>query len=447
MLTRESLLFSPTRDGVPSSDDAFTAGDLVAAQEAIEREAREVMPFEFNSCTSDLGYIKQAVELFTRRDFKCDCGTERMGAGSKCSLSGRDDERRNGGNKYSKNFQGVFCICGVPYDPHTETDAMYQCLVCEDWLHHTCLFGSHSDAQTSPLGTDDFDLLICASCVTSDSRLRPLLDRWAGVEGKGVMVIGEDDVVKGRAAVMDSDGEVDGGVKEEVVKAEGKEGVKKEENDEEGVKGKAKEEEKDDDVAATTGGEKRRADVASTSSTVEPPAKKLKSDVPAHSSSHVGSDSSFDSSASTAATSASTHAHSQACIAPPVPRKGESVLDQLQRNGARMNVYLEEGWIERWCRCSSCITAFTPFSYFLEEEDIYEPPVDTDAGKSTMELGMEAFERLPRTQAINGAIAFTELSSRLREYLRPKAEAGETVTKGDVERFFEMEKERRRERG
>lgn len=32
MLTRDSLLFSPTRDGVPSSDDNFTAGDLVAAQ-------------------------------------------------------------------------------------------------------------------------------------------------------------------------------------------------------------------------------------------------------------------------------------------------------------------------------------------------------------------------------------------------------------------------------
>ena len=38
MLNRESLLFSPTRDGVPSSDDDFTAADIAAAQVALEEE-------------------------------------------------------------------------------------------------------------------------------------------------------------------------------------------------------------------------------------------------------------------------------------------------------------------------------------------------------------------------------------------------------------------------
>ena len=62
-VTRESLLFSPTRDGVPSSDDSFSAIDLVGAQDALEAEARDVLPFSFNSCTYDLGPIKQHVSV------------------------------------------------------------------------------------------------------------------------------------------------------------------------------------------------------------------------------------------------------------------------------------------------------------------------------------------------------------------------------------------------
>jgi len=59
MLNRDSLLFSPTRDGVPSSDDNFYASDILAGQEALEQEARETLPFEFKECTYDLGYIRQ----------------------------------------------------------------------------------------------------------------------------------------------------------------------------------------------------------------------------------------------------------------------------------------------------------------------------------------------------------------------------------------------------
>ena len=58
MLTEDALKCSPTREGVPSSEP-FTADDLVAAQDELEREAREVLPFSFSQCTYDLGYIRQ----------------------------------------------------------------------------------------------------------------------------------------------------------------------------------------------------------------------------------------------------------------------------------------------------------------------------------------------------------------------------------------------------
>ena len=59
MLNRDSLLFSPTRDGVPSSDDVFYAADILGCQEALEREARDALPFAIDQCTYDMGYIRQ----------------------------------------------------------------------------------------------------------------------------------------------------------------------------------------------------------------------------------------------------------------------------------------------------------------------------------------------------------------------------------------------------
>lgn len=199
MLDHNSLLFSPTREGVPSSDDNFYASDLIAAQDALEEEAREAIPFASTECTYDAGYIKQPlfacermflslflsccctdraspqashaytiaryvrdapspatgsslpllppprrpgrltlpfrrehqlVELFNRRNFRCDCGTEAMGAGSCCQLAGRQDAPANAQNEYDKNFRGEFCFCGKAYDPETESDTMLQwCVV------------------------------------------------------------------------------------------------------------------------------------------------------------------------------------------------------------------------------------------------------------------------------------------------------------------------------
>lgn len=131
------MLFSPTRENIPSSDDHFTAEDLIQAQVALEAEAREVLPFDFTTCTYYLGPIKQAiyscltcsstktststsnsngicsscsvschsnhelVELFNRRDFTCDCGTLKMSERLDCSLSKRSGESNNLGNKVS----------------------------------------------------------------------------------------------------------------------------------------------------------------------------------------------------------------------------------------------------------------------------------------------------------------------------------------------------------
>ncbi|XP_056621049.1 putative E3 ubiquitin-protein ligase UBR7 [Triplophysa dalaica] len=74
-------------------------------------------------------------ELYTKRNFRCDCGNDKFGE-MECKLFA-DKEKLNSGNKYSHNFFGLYCTCDRPYpDPEDEVaDEMIQCVVCEDWLH------------------------------------------------------------------------------------------------------------------------------------------------------------------------------------------------------------------------------------------------------------------------------------------------------------------------
>lgn len=126
---------SPLSDH-PPSDTLFTASDLLTRQSQLEQEAAEAVPFSFTHCTYPDGPLRQPlyacrtclgdaavcaacsvschgehelVELFVRRDFRCDCGTERMGAGSCCGLrvgEGRDDGEDMPPNQENKVSKG-----------------------------------------------------------------------------------------------------------------------------------------------------------------------------------------------------------------------------------------------------------------------------------------------------------------------------------------------------
>lgn len=209
-------------------EKSVTAVDYLEEQLELEREAREVLPYEPDVCTypkgcrqfvfacltcrrqnngTDIGvcYLcliqchstHELVELFSKRDFTCDCGTTRMHQGSSCALRAKlarelsvmetessattiaDDTsstRRSPakvsrlctgsiseslpfssndlasaddipslGNRYNHNFEGKFCSCEMVYNPIQETRTMHQCYlgeVCgEDWFHQDCILG------------------------------------------------------------------------------------------------------------------------------------------------------------------------------------------------------------------------------------------------------------------------------------------------------------------
>ncbi|XP_062858421.1 putative E3 ubiquitin-protein ligase UBR7 [Trichomycterus rosablanca] len=97
-------------------------------------------------------------ELYTKRNFRCDCGNDRFGE-MECKLFS-EKEKVNSENKYSHNFFGLYCTCERPYpDPEDKVpDEMIQCVVCEDWFH-----GRHLGCVVPECV--ELQEMICESCV------------------------------------------------------------------------------------------------------------------------------------------------------------------------------------------------------------------------------------------------------------------------------------------
>lgn len=193
--------------------------------------------------------------------------------------------------------------------------------------------GSHSDDEdAAPLGPDDFDQIVCESCVKSNRYgVRNILERWAGREGSGVMLLGGEklDQVLGRATLEEDDDDDGVMAGEAGVGSTGDEGG--------------------ETVVAATGGKREGTALE------EPAAKKVRAETdeagPTQTSTSALPLSISSGTIASGPTSAS--AGPKACTAPPRVSSTElSPLAQLEQAGGRANVYLEEGWRMRWCHCA-----------------------------------------------------------------------------------------------
>ena len=139
---------------VAHSSQTYSMAEVVAEQDRLHEEAAKAIPFSFSSCT--FGHLEETrqpvysclscrsqpmspsdragicvgcsvschgdcelVELFTRRNFVCDCGTERLPT-RRCKITLRACDKAAQTNTYDANFDGIFCSCGIHYDPDTE---------------------------------------------------------------------------------------------------------------------------------------------------------------------------------------------------------------------------------------------------------------------------------------------------------------------------------------
>ncbi|KAJ6466837.1 hypothetical protein C8R45DRAFT_1020277 [Mycena sanguinolenta] len=417
-----------------------TLSAYVASQDELVQEAALALPHQFSQCTYALGPIRQAVylcltcpearglcsacsiachpdhnqvELFPKRNFRCDCPTAAIAHA--CTLH-TQNEPVNASNHYGQNFQAKFCRCGRPYDAKTERETMIQCLSCEDWFHESCCMlrtrpeprqptpepdhrdeplsteatseeeagnDAASDASSSglppPLITsEDYDAFVCRACVIAI----PTLRRLVGTPGAITVVRTDPSSPWTRLGDEPLPGDTDAPVAIA------------------------------DSDASASAGEKRPAAPAA-----EPAAKRARTD------------------------SGSTPA--KPCLAPPPEPLAQAAYTstaELDWDTALCtgDVFLTENFRARWCRCDSCLPSLEAHPYLLEEEETYEPPEDPDSGLSLEELGMRALERLPRERAIDGILAFNAMRDNLRAYLRPFAEDGKVVNEADVQTFFEQ---------
>ncbi|KAG9026356.1 hypothetical protein FRB95_008920 [Tulasnella sp. JGI-2019a] len=476
-----------TEDGSTSTIKTLSLSSLLAKEERLLKQASRAMPHAFNTCTYDApgGYIRQAIylcktckgpdgrmgkgicsacsischadheqlELFPKRGFRCDCPTTAIPIN--CTLHvGRKAEPPNDENVYGQNFQGRFCRCGRDYDPKTEPEIMAQCLACEDWYHESCLnlFGRtdaralkssptkgrvptssppprSSEPPSSEYEYDDdeedeedgtklipasgYECIICGPCVAKIPGLR----RWAGTKGVQ-MIINRNS----KSPTLDSS----------PMKASGSGAV-----DFGGWEVLGEDFTVMEDPTATAGAtattsdassQKKRSASSATQLTEEPPTKKFRLENGAPST-------------------------KSSCRAPPMNELAQRVFTQLdwREKGdddalevtepdaveGEGDIFLSEGWRERWCRCDQCLPVLQAFPYLLEEEETYVPPEDPDSKKSLEELGLRALQTLPRDKALDSIRAFNEMRDDLLAYLRPFAQEGKVVSETDVTAFFD----------
>lgn len=107
----------------------------------------------------------EILELWTKRNFRCDCGNSKYGEFF-CKLFPNKDVE-NAENSYNHNFKGAYCTCGRPYpDPDVEEqEEMIQCCICEDWFHEQHLgLESSDEIPRDEEGEPIYEDMICQNC-------------------------------------------------------------------------------------------------------------------------------------------------------------------------------------------------------------------------------------------------------------------------------------------
>lgn len=128
------------------------------------------------ACSYECHQNHELCELYTKRNFKCDCGNSKF-KNIICKLKpGKDSLNVN--NKYNHNFNGLYCVCNRPH-PDTSVqneDDMIQCTICEDWLHVEHLTGKdmykiNFEDQDENDTSSEFDEMICQTCMNKNEFL------------------------------------------------------------------------------------------------------------------------------------------------------------------------------------------------------------------------------------------------------------------------------------
>ncbi|VDP95574.1 unnamed protein product [Echinostoma caproni] len=110
-------------------------------------------------CSVNCHAEHDVVELYTKRNFRCDCGNAKFN-GFRCILwEEKDDE--NVGNQYNSNFSNKYCTCKRPYpdEDYEGCEEMIQCGICEDWFHV-----EHLNMGNQFVKPEEYEEMTCFQC-------------------------------------------------------------------------------------------------------------------------------------------------------------------------------------------------------------------------------------------------------------------------------------------
>jgi len=341
------------------------------------------------ACTYSCHDGHDIVELYTKRNFCCDCGNDKFKSkGQQCKLV-QDKRPTNTKNKYNQNFRGVYCVCHRPYpDPEDPvSDSMIQCILCEDWFHGRHLVKESKDWQSRLPKEDSYSEMICHLCHATHHQ--KFLHAYTGYSVLRVVENAKsDDARDGTVDTKPKDVDVVGEEKKTDVKKASQEGDKKEAEEDNA-------EQKIDD---------KKADV------------------------------SVDQNDSKADMSVSE----EECFLKRVatPTVGKSNNDDL---GA---LFMVSEWRERLCKCPDCTKMYLAagLAYLPSKEDTvhhYEEQAKA-AGGSQYEEGMKALSSMDRVKQVEAIHGYNSMKSNLMEYLKKFAENGKVVREEDIQEFFQQ---------
>lgn len=376
--------------------------DYISSQEALAKEARELMPYDPKECTFQKGPVRQElyacltcyrkvghlnsvcyacsikchtshdlVELFTKRGRTCDCGTTRVDGPcyvrypnwSNLDINDYSSDIPDSSNKYGHNFKGLFCECNQPYNPLMDSN-MIQCTLgaaCdEDWFHEECIMGYKPGIFNRKPGNEGKDRL--------DELSEPGMDA-------------ESDAIKTEQKEKDND-------------------------------------RPDDDLLPLDGFpplDSFETIICWKCYKMCPEVKEIEALLSCQTVDHI------------------PNRTLKECEQPEEKKPKRMYEKTLFLKSAYKHTLLKFAAANPNTQLAKFLQKY-PFLY--KEDPIIRPDEDEDDTSSIFELGIKQLNNLPSDQAMQGLAAYDKIKSKLTEFLKPFAENGKIVTEDEVKAFF-----------
>ncbi|KAL1901544.1 hypothetical protein Cpir12675_000413 [Ceratocystis pirilliformis] len=490
------------------SDNSQTAAEFLQSQMQLEAEAREALPYSINTCTYPQGPLRQSifscltcnpppadlsipydgaagicyacsvqchgdhqlVEIFSKRNFTCDCGTDRMPSKTPCSLrkdsktgkKGAVGDRSAEGNRYNHNFRNYFCSCRQEYDAFSQKGTMFQCLGLgthldggcgEDWFHPGCLVGLGAEwyeKQTPDVATEDD---VATTKTNPDQAPKSDAPPSESVPRELPAATSDDDDDE---AIEDDVPMPEGFPKEDTFESlicfkclEAHPWAKKYAGLPGFLPAVFVKPQKEDSTLETTVdevGSGCRSDIV----VVEP--KKRKAE-------ELESDSlQEEDQVKRARTVSVDHSAAESLETDAKTVEGavsmESGLDtptsmckvsSITPSSEPFSLFCCPGFRDNLCPCSTCQLTLSSHPQLLKEEETYEPSISANSeagGQSTAgsgslyDRGESALKNMDRVRAIEGVMAYNMMKEKLKPFFEQFAGSGKAISADDIKDYF-----------